>query len=257
VSADRPVAAPAEPAEAWARVRAAARPSRSRAQVLVALLLAGLGFAAAVQVHSTRRGVDLTGARETDLIGILDDLDARQARLQTQLDQLDATRTGLQTGSNTRALAERETRERITTLGVLAGTIAATGPGVVIQVNDPQDAVDSGLVLGAVQELRDAGAEAIQINTVRVVASSWFADSGSDSGLVVDGTTLRPPYDVTAIGDSRTIAEALRIPGGVVDSVANVGGSVSITERTSVTVSALRAAKTPQYARPAPSSSSS
>jgi uncharacterized protein YlxW (UPF0749 family) len=250
-------APPAEPEQAWARVRTAFRPQRSRAQVIVALLLAGLGFAAAVQVHTTRKGVDLSGTRETDLIRILDDLDQRQTRLQAQLDSLDTTRNGLQTGTNTRALAERETRERVTTLGVLAGTVAATGPGVVIRVNDSQGAVDAGIVLGAVQELRDAGAEAIQINSVRVVASSWFADGGSAGGLVIDGIRVTAPYVVTAVGDSRTIAEALRIPGGVVDSVRNVGGSVVIGERTAVTVSALRALKQPQYAQAAPSSSSS
>jgi uncharacterized protein YlxW (UPF0749 family) len=244
---------PADPAAAWARVRAAARPRRSRAQVLIAVLLAGLGFAAAVQVHSTRKGgVDLTGARETDLIGILDDLDQRQARLQAQLTDLNTTRIGLRTGTDARALAESETRERIATLGVLAGTAPATGPGVVVRIVDTNGAVDSGTLLNAVQELRDAGAEAIQVNNVRVVASTWVADGSSHGSLQVDGTRITAPYVITAFGDSRTIAEALRIPGGVVDSVRSVGGAVAITEQPTVTVSALRVLKPPQYASPAP-----
>lgn len=249
----QPPAEPAEPADAWARVRDAARPRASRSQAFVAVLLAGLGFAAAVQVHSTRKTLDLSGAREPDLVRILDDLDQRQARLQAQLEDLDATKAGLQTGSNSRALAEAETRQRLVTLGVLAGTLPAVGPGVTVRVTDPRGAVNAGLALSAVQELRDAGAEAIQINDVRVVASSWF-DDGS-SGLVVNGTKLRAPYTISAIGDARTIAEALRIPGGVVDSVRGVGGQVSVSERPSVTVSALQPVQTPQYARPAPSSS--
>jgi hypothetical protein len=77
-----------------------------------------------------------------------------------------------------------------------------------VRITDPRGAVNAGLVLSAVQELRDAGAEAIQINDVRVVAASWF-DDGS-SGLVVSGTKLRAPYTIYAIGDARTIAEALR-----------------------------------------------
>lgn len=255
---EAPVEPAAEPAAAWGRVRAAARPRRSRAQILIALLLAGLGFAAAVQVHSTRKGgVDLTGVRETDLIGILDDLDQRQTRLQAELADLNTTRVGLRTGSDAKALAESETRERLATLAVLAGTAPATGPGVVVRVTDPSGAVDSGLLLGAVQELRDAGAEAIQVNNVRVVASTWFADGNAHNALLVDATRVSPPYVITAVGDSRTIAEALRIPGGVVDSVRNVGGSVSIAERPSVTVSALRVLKPPQYASPAPSTSPS
>ena len=190
-----PVEPAADPAAAWGRVRAAARPRRSRAQFLIAILLAGLGFAAAVQVHSTRKGgVDLTGARETDLIGILDDLDQRQTRLQAQLADLNTTRVGLRTGSDAKALAESETRERLATLAVLAGTAPATGPGVVVRITDPSGAVDSGLLLGAVQELRDAGAEAIQVNDVRVVASTWFADGTTHNALLVDGTRVSPPY---------------------------------------------------------------
>jgi uncharacterized protein YlxW (UPF0749 family) len=252
MSAERPTE-PAEPGVAWGRVRDAVRLRGTRSQVLVAILLAGLGFAAAVQVHSTRKALDLSGAREPDLIRILDDLDQRQARLQTQLEDLESTKVGLQTGSNSRALAEAETRQRLVTLGVLAGTVPAVGPGVVVRVTDPHGAVDAGLVLSAVQELRDAGAEAIQVNDVRVVAASWFDDSSS--GLVLSGTRLRAPYTIYAIGDARTIAEALRIPGGVVDSVRGVGGQVTVTERPSVTVSALQPVETPQYARPAPSSS--
>lgn len=244
---------PAEPGVAWGRVRQAVRPRGTRSQVLVAILLAGLGFAAVVQVHSTRKTLDLSGAREPDLIRILDDLDQRQARLQAQLEDLDSTKVGLQSGSNSRALAEAETRQRLVTLGVLAGTVPAVGPGVVVRVTDPHGAVNAALVLGAVQELRDAGTEAIQINGVRVVASSWLDDSSS--GLVLSGTKLREPYTIYAIGDPRTIAEALRIPGGVVDSVKGVGGQVVVTERPSVTVSALQPVETPQYARPAPSSS--
>ena len=221
--------------------------------MFVAVLLAGLGFAAVVQVHTTRKALDLSGAREPDLIRILDDLDQRQARLQAQLEDLEATKVVSQTGSNSRALAEAETRQRLAALGVLAGTVPATGPGVMVRITDPRGAVErrSGAQRG--QELRDAGAEAIQINDVRVVAASWF-DDGS-SGLVVSGTKLRAPYTIYAIGDARTIAEALRIPGGVVDSVRGVGGQVSVTERTNVTVSALQRVQTPQYAQPAPSSS--
>jgi uncharacterized protein YlxW (UPF0749 family) len=71
--------------------------------------------------------------------------------------------------------------------------------------------------------------------------------------MVVDGQTLRAPYTVTAIGDSHTLAAALRIPGGVVESLRNLGGDGVIDERTAVRVTALRPASTPQYAHPAAS----
>ena len=45
-----------------------------------------------------------------------------------------------------------------------------------LTINDPDNKVTAALLLDALQELRDAGAEAVQIGDVRVVADTWFAD---------------------------------------------------------------------------------
>ena len=86
-------------------------------------------------------------------------------------------------------------------------------------------------MLDAVQELRGAGAEAMQISggdgaTVRIIASTYFLDS--DGGIsVVDGRRLTGPYTITVIGDPKTMRTALNIPGGVVASVSGDGGNVT------------------------------
>ena len=131
---------------------------------------------------------------------------------------------------------------------MLAGTVAATGPGIEVFVTDPQSTVRSAQVLDLVQELRDAGAEAIQIGSVRVVASTWFADAAG--GVSVDGTALRPPYTVLAIGESQTMATALEIPGGVVASLPD-RAAATVAAREQVEVTALHAVRAPRYARPA------
>jgi uncharacterized protein YlxW (UPF0749 family) len=100
------------------------------------------------------------------------------------------------------------------------------------------------------QELRDAGAEALQVNGVRLTASSWFSD-GPD-GVLVDGETVRAPYVFRAIGDAHTLADAMEIPGGVIDSVSTRdGASTEVAERPRVVVDALRVLSTPRYARAA------
>ncbi len=48
---------------------------------------------------------------------------------------------------------------------------------------------------------------------------------GSPGALVIDDLTLTPPYSVLAIGDPPTLAAAMNIPGGAVDSVERVGGT--------------------------------
>jgi uncharacterized protein YlxW (UPF0749 family) len=113
----------------------------------------------------------------------------------------------------------------------------------------------ASVLLSTVQELRDAGAEAIQITggndaAVRVVASTYFLDTSR--GVDVHGVRLEPPYTLTAIGDPPTLDTALNIPGGVVEEVTNDGGRATIRQEDELTVDVLHEPDEPQYARPAP-----
>jgi uncharacterized protein YlxW (UPF0749 family) len=109
-------------------------------------------------------------------------------------------------------------------------------------------------MLDVVNELRAAGAEAIQVSSaggqepVRLGVDSWVV--GSPGALVLDGTTLSPPYSVLAIGDPATLSAAMNIPGGAVDSVERVGGTMSVQQADVVNVTALRQPKPRQYAQP-------
>ena len=76
------------------------------------------------------------------------------------------------------------------TLDILAGTVPVTGPGIRITIEEVDGPVDIDSLLDTVQELRTAGAEAMQINgEVRVVAQTSFEDGVG--GIDVDGTAAR------------------------------------------------------------------
>jgi uncharacterized protein YlxW (UPF0749 family) len=245
-----PQASGEEPAARPVSLRRALAFRRTRTQLLVGSLFVLLGFAAAVQVGSNREGVDLGRAQESDLVRILDDVNQRQARLQDELRELEVLRDRLATGNDADAVALEQSRQRLATLSILAGTVPAHGSGVVVQIADPQRAVDAAVLLDAVQELRDAGAEVIQVGDQRVAANTWFADPPSaGDGVLVNGQPVAAPYEIRAIGDPRTLSAALRIPGGVVDTVRTVGGSASIGEHDRVDVTALLPTPSPQYAR--------
>src|SRR5207342_2846105 len=100
----------------------------------------------------------------------------------------------------------------------------------------------------AVQELRDAGAEALQVGDQRVVVSTWFGDPpAGQKGVLVDGVLVHAPYEIRAIGDPRTLSAALRIPGGVVDSLRTLSGDALVGERDLLQVTALQPPPSPQY----------
>ncbi|YAL84644.1 DUF881 domain-containing protein [Dermacoccaceae bacterium W4C1] len=235
-----------EPTEPAAPMRSFWSLRFTRANVLATLLTALLGFAVATQVHHTRAS-GLENLRQNDLVAVLGNVNNQSTRLQGEIADLTRTRDQLRSGSG--AAAESAARERLSTLGILAGTVKAQGTGVVITIPDPDGAVGAPKLLDAIQELRDAGAEAIQVNTVRVIASTWFA-TDSRGRLVVDGSVITSPITITAIGDASTMGTAMAIPGGVVESLQQLGVTATVSERSSVEVTALRRVSQARYAQP-------
>ena len=207
--------------------------------ILAGLLIVLLGVAIAAQVRDTGSGDALDSARPAE------------AALRQEITALESTLTGLEQNGSEAALDEA--RARLSDLSIQVGTVPAAGPGVVLTVTDPVRGVGSEVVLDMVQELRAAGAEAIQIAgadaaPLRIGVDSWV--TGPGGSVVVDDVPLVAPYTVTAIGDGPTLAAALNIPGGVVDTVARTGGALTIAQSSQVTVSALRQIEARQYSQP-------
>lgn len=232
------------------------RPRSGTAITTVLFVL--VGFVAAVQLSAADDGLDR--ASRTDLVQILNSLDTRAAQLEDEIARLEETRAELIAGAGSSEAAQAEAEERLETLGILAGTLPAAGPGVELTISDPGSAVDASTMLSVIQELRDAGAEALQVDgsperSVRVVASTAFVDVPT-GGVAVGGVALTPPYRVKSIGDPDTLGPALRIPGGAVTSLETAGASTSVRDDSVVTVDALHEPTTPSYARPAPPESS-
>lgn len=233
------------------------RPRARRVDLAVAALLLVLGFAVVLQVRSTQTDSLLTSARPEDLVQILDELGNRSDRLRQEIATLTATRERLTSGSGADEAALVEARRRTQVLGVIAGTLAAEGPGVTVRITDPDVQVSASVLLDALEELRNAGAEAVQlegtgpagtVTAVRVVAQTALKDD--EAGVVVDGTPLVAPYRFVVVGDPATLAGAMAIPGGVEDAVRQQGGTVQVDRRDLVRVGALRALAAPRYARP-------
>jgi uncharacterized protein YlxW (UPF0749 family) len=213
-------------AAARRRLRAALAFRLNGAQVIIGICSALLGFGLIASSQGRTSGTVLENARAEDLIRILDDLAAREQRLASEQRELDVARERLIVGNPDAALTEA--RRRADALAVLAGTAPVAGTGIEIVIADTSGVVDSPILLNAIQELRDAGAEAIQIGSVRVVASTWFADDSR--GVIVSGVPLRSPIRIVAIGDSSTLETAMGIPGGVADTVRTVGARITIRQ---------------------------
>ena len=220
--------------------------------VLAVVLCVLLGIAIATQVRQTRSGDALTNARPADLLVLLDSLQQREAALNIEVSELQRNLAAVQSAGSSDQAAIANAQSRLADLSILIGTVAATGPGVTIDIEDPGPGVAPETMLDVINELRAAGAETLEIRSgrqaVRVGVDTWV--SGDPGTLVVDSLTLRPPYSLAAIGDPPTLAAAMNIPGGAVDSVERVGATMTVVTSDRIEITTLRQPKPRQYAQP-------
>ncbi|HTX96405.1 MAG TPA: DUF881 domain-containing protein [Mycobacterium sp.] len=219
---------------------------------LAMVLCVLLGIAIVTQARQTKSGDALDTARPADLLVLLDSLRQREATLDTEVSELQNTLNSLQASGNNDQAAIQAAQARLAALSILVGTVGATGPGVTVTIEDPGPGVSPEAMLDVINELRAAGAEAIEINaahqSVRVGVDTWVV--GTPGSLSIDGKTLSPPYSILAIGDPPTLAAAMNIPGGAQDSIKRVGARMAVQQADRVDVTTLRQPKPHQYAQP-------
>jgi uncharacterized protein YlxW (UPF0749 family) len=239
-------------------VKGVARRGRSQLAfgALAVVLLVVLGIAIVTQARQTESGDSLETARPADLLVLLDSLQQREAALNTEVADLQRNLAQLQASGSSDQAAIENAQARLAALSIQIGTVAATGPGVTLTIEDTAPGVPAETMLDVINELRAAGAEAMEIQgqagdqraSVRVGVDTWVV--GTPGALVVDNATLGPPYSVLAIGDPATLAAAMNIPGGAMDSVERVGGKMVVQQSDRVDITALRQPKPRQYAQP-------
>ncbi len=225
-------------------------PKPSKIAVAVVLSLVAMGIVA--QHEASQSDESYSSLRRADLVQLLDTLAAESKRLEAEKADLTRTRDRLRSGADAAEVAEQEAARRLSDLKILAGTTPVSGSGVLIEIRDPKAKLGPELLLDAIQELRDAGAESIELNqSVRVVANTWFGRSGKE--IVVSGKKLSRPIWIRAIGDPHELAEAAKFRGGLVSTVEGprIGGSVRVVEVADVQINSVAPVPELKFGRPA------
>lgn len=221
----------------------------SRAQLIVGVLLAVLGFAAITQVRTNNTDNTYAGYREQDLVDVLSGLADASQRAQTDIDRLEASRRRLEQNRQDETTALDAAQKQAEELSILAGYVPVTGPGIRLTVTEGPRPVDVNAVLDTIEELRSAGAEAMQVNgKVRLVAQSSV--ESAPGGLRIDGTLLTSPYVLDVIGDPHTLSGALNLVGGPIAQFKDDDATVGLEQRDSLDITAVRQPSTQQYAQP-------
>ncbi len=215
--------------------------SRRYFAVILSVLL---GVFISIAIKQNDQPELLTSVREDELVLILDDLSKQKDSLEIELLKQTQILESLKSGSGDEA--RKAAQNRIDQLILLSGTAPVSGRGIQVLITGDVYSVNSFTILDTVQELRDAGAVAIEVNGVRVINSTYFTDT--NEGISVNNTKIRSPYKLLALGDPETMSTALKIPGGMSETVTTSGGNVIITEFPELEITSSVPLTTPEYA---------
>lgn len=240
---------PGGPSDPGQRLRGALQRPGKR-QAVVAVLLAVLGFAFVVQVRDTKGDDTYAGLRENELIQVFEGLTGTADRARREIDRLESRRDELQDEDQARSAALDEAEQRVRTLNIIAGLVPVSGPGLRITITETDGPVSVGSLLDTVQELRSAGAEAMEFNDAhRLGAQSSFEEAVG--GIELDGDLLESPYVLEVIGDTHVLKTALTFTSGPIQTLQTLDlATVTYVELDSVEIESVREPVRPQLAEP-------
>lgn len=204
--------------------------------VVVAIVV---GFMVAANLSKSPEQ-NLSGLRQDDLVRVLNDVVRKTGQLQQEQRILKERVAELRKSSTTQEQAQIAAREQARIRGVLAGTVPAVGPGLEFTLYDPQKKLKARHFVTLLEELRNAGAEAIEVSGVRISTRSWFTQASAGQTIIADGTVLSTPYEWKAICSPITTETALEIPGGAFATIRLAGGEITLKQSDSVQIDSVR-----------------
>jgi uncharacterized protein YlxW (UPF0749 family) len=171
--------------------------------LIIGVLLVG-------QLRSQARPIELSSLSAQELSTLIETLSARNVELSDGLADLreqirDYERAEIQ-GRSLLDLTQ-ESLDRVTAFG---GLMPVGGQGIVIEI---EGSFDPTAVNDLIYELRNAGAEAIAVDDVRITASS-VAVLGTGA-IEIDGVPIGPSFTITAVGSPDGLRAAIERPGGI------------------------------------------
>lgn len=194
-----------------------------RNQLTIAAVAFVLGLLVIVQLRTQQSGAAFAGLSSQDLTVLVANLNARNDQLRREVANLERELATLTQNTERGEVSLDELRADLRRVRLYAGLEAATGQGVVILIRGP---VDGTAIEDLVNELRNAGAEAIALQDVRLVPGVVVA--GAAGALQVDGQDLGNPVTLVAIGAPDKLTGSLTRSGGIIAQLAATQPEVTV-----------------------------
>jgi uncharacterized protein YlxW (UPF0749 family) len=179
--------------------------------VAVAMLI---GMLAVGQLKSQARPIEISRLSATELSTLIETLTARNRELRSGLaDIRDQIRQYELSGPQSES-ALQVSREDLRRITAFAGLAPVDGQGIVMSVSGSLDAI---ALNDLINELRNAGAEAIAVNDIRVTARSVAVEG--PRAIELDGVEVGEQFTLRAIGSPDGLLGAMERPGGIISQL--------------------------------------
>ncbi|WP_027366078.1 DUF881 domain-containing protein [Desulfotruncus alcoholivorax] len=223
--------------------------------VLIGLIM---GFILAVQFRMTSNIAQNESPSIDRPIALAQELDKAKESRDEQQKKVDSLRGQLDQAAGGPELAR--VKEELDRARKEAGLTELRGSGVEVTLNDSNNVLQPGEnpnfyvlhdgdVLSILNELKAAGAKAISINDQRLISTSEVRCIGPTI-LVNKNQRLSPPFVIYALGNPETLANALKMKGGVVESLQIWGIQVDVKKVDKVVMPPYSGGLVFDYAKP-------
>lgn len=219
-----------------------------RSQLSLTAVAFVLGLLVVVQLRGQTGGSALQGLSAQNLTTLVASLNAANERLRSEVSTLQNQLAELRADRAVGATSVEQLQSDLARIRAWTGLDPVAGRGVEIIVSGE---IDAAAVDDLLNELRNAGAEAIAIEDIRVVARTTV--SGVPGALDLDGFLLRDPFTIRAIGRPETLVGSLTRVGGIIAQLSATTPSATVDVRPVDELMTLPASKrdlVPDHGRP-------
>jgi uncharacterized protein YlxW (UPF0749 family) len=219
-----------------------------RSQASLAAVAFILGILVVVQLRGQSGGTALAFKSAQDLTTLVANLNTENDRLRAEVSTLQGQLDDLRADRATGATSVGQLASDLGRVRAWVGLDPIAGRGLSLTVSGE---IDAAAVDDLLNELRNAGAEAIAVEDIRVIARTTI--SGVPGALDVDGFLLRDPFVVRAIGKPETLVGSLTRVGGIVAQLAATNPAATIEVEPvddPMTLPATRRDLVPDHGRP-------
>ena len=204
-------------------------------RISVGLVAALLGVLVVGQLNAQQGVPGLSNLSATDLTQLIANLTTGNDQLRNEIADLTSQEASLSDAHNRGETTVGDLNSDLARIRAWAGLTPVTGPGIAITVQGP---IGGDGIEELLHELRNAGAEAIAVDGLRVVSGSVVA--GPQGGVSIENDALGDGFEIRAIGSPQILTGTLTRTGGVIAQIGATypGARLTVTPLESMTLAA-------------------